>query len=93
LNLGADDYLVKPFSFNELVARIRSVPRRAESGPTSVLKVADLVLDSLRHRVYRGNQRIELTPREFTPLEYFMRDKGHILTRSWIMSGAISSTQ
>ena len=85
LNLGADDYLVKPFSFNELLARVRAVLRRGKTvGPTSKLQVADLVLELDGHRVFRENSKIELTPKEYALLEFFMRHPGQIITRTMI---------
>lgn len=85
LDLGADDYLVKPFSFNELLARVRAVLRRGKTvGPTSKLQVADLVLELDGHRVFRENSKIELTPKEYALLEFFMRHPGQIITRTMI---------
>ncbi len=87
LELGADDYLIKPFAFAELLARLRTLLRRgrATSEPT-VLRVADLELDLLRRRVLRGNRRIELTAKEYALLELFMRRRGEVLPRSLIAS-------
>ena len=85
LNLGADDYITKPFSFNELLARIRALLRREKSsGFSPKLQVADLILDLDKHRVLRGNTRIELTPKEYALLELFMRHPGQIITRTMI---------
>jgi two-component system copper resistance phosphate regulon response regulator CusR len=85
LNLGADDYLVKPFAFAELLARIQAVARRSLSEPDDGrLEIADLVLDLRRHAVERGEQPIELTPKEFALLEYLLRNKGHAISRAMI---------
>ncbi|MAE93358.1 MAG: DNA-binding response regulator [Deltaproteobacteria bacterium] len=85
LNLGADDYLVKPFAFAELVARIQAVARRSLSEPDDgQLQVADLVLDLRRHAVERSGQAIELTPKEFSLLEYLLRNEGHAVSRAMI---------
>ena len=85
LDLGADDYITKPFSFNELLARIRALLRREKSsGFSSKLQVADLILEIDRHRVLRGSTRIELTPKEYALLELFMRHPGQIITRTMI---------
>jgi DNA-binding response OmpR family regulator len=85
LDAGADDYLTKPFSFSELSARIRAVLRRKNSPGTAVLKIADLELDYLRRTVHRGGRLIELTPKEFALLEYFMRNPGRRITRNMII--------
>jgi len=87
LELGADDYLVKPFSFAELLARVRTILRRGRTGlePTA-LKVADLELDLLRRRVTRAGRRIDLTAKEFGLLELLMRRHGEVLPRSLIAS-------
>ncbi|MFT6591051.1 MAG: two-component system copper resistance phosphate regulon response regulator CusR [Rhodoferax sp.] len=87
LELGADDYLVKPFSFAELLARVRTILRRGRSGlETTRLQVADLELDLLRRRVTRAGKRIELTAKEFGLLELLMRRQGEVLPRSLIAS-------
>jgi DNA-binding response OmpR family regulator len=85
LNLGADDYMVKPFSFNELLARVHAILRRGHFQAPPILRVADLVLDPARHRVERAGQRIDLTAKEFSLLEYLMRNAGQILTRAMIL--------
>jgi DNA-binding response OmpR family regulator len=85
LNLGADDYLTKPFSFNELLARIQAILRRGKAVTSpSRLKVANLILESDGHRVFRGKVKIELTPKEYALLEFFMRHPGEIVTRTMI---------
>ena len=88
LELGADDYLVKPFSFAELLARVRTILRRGRGGglDSNVLRVADLELDLLRRRVTRGGNRIDLTAKEFGLLELLMRRQGEVLPRSLIAS-------
>jgi heavy metal response regulator len=85
LDLGADDYVVKPFSFNELLARIRAVLRREKKGSfPSRLQVENLILETDGHRVFRDKVKIELTPKEYTLLEFFMRYPGQIITRTMI---------
>ena len=88
LELGADDYLVKPFSFAELLARVRTILRRGRGGGlnSNVLRVADLELDLRRRRVTRGGKRIDLTAKEFGLLELLMRRQGEVLPRSLIAS-------
>lgn len=87
LDLGADDYLVKPFEFPELLARIRTLLRRSEQTPVpEVLRVADLELDPARHRAFRGEQRIDLTTKEFALLHLLMRRSGEVLSRTQIIS-------
>ncbi|WP_027995927.1 heavy metal response regulator transcription factor [Simplicispira psychrophila] len=87
LELGADDYLVKPFAFSEFLARVRTLLRRGKSSlePT-VLQLADLELDLLRRRVQRGGRRIDLTAKEFALLELLLRRQGEVLPRSLIAS-------
>ncbi len=87
LELGADDYLVKPFSFSELLARVRTVLRRGRAGlDAAMLTVADLELDLLRRRVTRAGKRIDLTAKEYALLELLMRRQGEVLPRSLIAS-------
>ena len=85
LNLGADDYLPKPFIFKEVLARIRAITRRPAVMPDNLLRIADLELDPPRHEVRRAGYLIELSAREFSLLEYFMRRKGLVLTRAMIL--------
>jgi flagellar motor switch protein FliM len=85
LDAGADDYLVKPFSFSELSARIRALLRRSRLPAASVLVVEDLKLDRVERRVTRGNRTIELTSKEFALLEYLMRHAGRRVTRAMII--------
>jgi len=84
LDSGADDYLVKPFAFQELLARIRALLRRSGEIKTARLQVGDLVLDTLTHRATRGGQVIELTAREYALLEFLMRHPGQVLSRTQI---------
>lgn len=84
LELGADDYLVKPFAFVELLARVRALLRRGQPAPER-LQVGDLVLDTIRRRVTRNNENIELAPKEFAILEYMMRNRGRPLSRTMIV--------
>ena len=86
LELGADDYLVKPFAFSELLARIRTLLRRGKAKEPEVLRAGDLELDRLRRRVARAGVRIDLTAKEFALLELLMRRQGEVLPRSLIAS-------
>src|SRR6059058_1599406 len=80
LDLGADDYLTKPFAFEEFLARVRALLRRGSGArPSPVLRVADLTLDPATREVRRGPRKVELTAREYTLLEYFMRSAGRVL--------------
>jgi two-component system OmpR family response regulator len=86
LEAGGDDYLVKPFAFSELLARVNALSRRPPSQEQkTVLRVADLALDLIKRRVMRGDQLIELQPREFTLLEVLMRGEGRVLTRTMLL--------
>jgi two-component system copper resistance phosphate regulon response regulator CusR len=84
LNLGADDYLVKPFAFSELLARIRSILRRGPSRQSETLKRADLEIDLVRHRVARRGKKLDLTPKEFALLTLLVRRAGEVLSRTAI---------
>ena len=86
LNLGADDYLTKPFSFVEFVARLNAVSRRGSAVRSSKLKAADLVLDPSSHEVYRGDTRISLTRKEYLLLELLLRNAGRVLRRETIIN-------
>ncbi len=85
LDAGADDYLTKPFSFSELSARIRAVLRRKNSPGQAMMKVGDLELDYMQRTVHREGRLIDLTPKEFALLEYFMRNPGRRITRNMII--------
>jgi two-component system, OmpR family, response regulator len=86
LEAGGDDYLVKPFAFSELLARVNALGRRpAVQAEKTVLRVADLELDMARRTVRRGNQKIDLQPREFTLLEVLMRNEGRVVTRTMLL--------
>ena len=84
LNTGADDYLVKPFAFNELLARIRALLRREGMFKSPELRVRDLTLNTLSRQVWRGQRPIELTTKEYVILEYFMRHPNVVVTRTMI---------
>jgi DNA-binding response OmpR family regulator len=85
LNLGADDYLPKPFAFVELAARVRALMRRSGRPSDVILRVADLELDRMARTVTRGGREIVLTPREFALLEYLLRNQGRCVTRTMIV--------
>lgn len=84
LDSGADDYLAKPFAFDELLARVRALLRRKTTGKTTLLKVADLELDQLTHKVRRAGREITLTSKEYSLLEYLMLNSGQVVTRTMI---------
>lgn len=85
LNLGADDYLTKPFYVEELVARIHAIARRAKDEPAGLLRVGDLAVDLMQRQVRRGAREIELTAREFGLLERLMRTPGRVFTRTQLL--------
>jgi two-component system OmpR family response regulator len=90
LKAGGDDYLVKPFAFSELLARLEALDRRAKSGgdaPATVLKAGDLEMDLLRREVRRGGEQIDLQPREFQLLEFLLRHAGQVVTRTMLLEG------
>jgi two-component system OmpR family response regulator len=88
LDAGADDYLTKPFSFDELLARLRAIARRGAIERPTVIQVGDLRLDPAGRRAWRGDVELRLTAREFTILELFMRRPGQVLTRLQLLEGA-----
>ena len=88
LDVGADDYLVKPFSFAELLARLRALLRRAPGARPTMLEVDDLRLDPAAHRAWRGETELELSAKEFALLELFMRRAGETLSRLQLLDGA-----
>lgn len=85
LNLGADDYLPKPFELAELVARVRALTRRSGENKSIILRVADLTLDTVTHKAQRGGAEIELTVREYRLLEFLMRSAGRLCGRMMIL--------
>jgi DNA-binding response OmpR family regulator len=87
LNIGADDYLTKPFGFAELLARVHALLRRSDITRPVILQVADLTLDPLQHRVARDGAPISLTPKEYGVLEALMRHVGEVVTRSRLAEG------
>jgi two-component system OmpR family response regulator len=90
LKAGGDDYLVKPFAFSELLARLEALARRSKNGgdaPATILRAADLEMDLLRREVRRGGQTIDLQPREFQLLEFLLRHAGQVVTRTMLLEG------
>jgi two-component system, OmpR family, response regulator len=88
LDAGADDYLAKPFAFEELLARLRALTRRAPAERPPVLEVGDLRLDPAAHKAWRGDQELDLSAKEFALLELFMRRPGLTLSRTQLLDGA-----
>jgi two-component system OmpR family response regulator len=88
LDAGADDYLSKPFAFDELLARVRALTRRPPLERPTVLEVDDLRLDPAQHRVWRGDAELQLSAKEFALLEVFMRRPGAVLTRGQLLDAA-----
>lgn len=84
LNAGANDYLIKPFAFDELLARIRVLTRKSVNNPADIYTIADLKVDCVQRKVYRGNQEIKLSGKEFAILEYMIRNKGIVLSKDHI---------
>jgi two-component system, OmpR family, response regulator len=88
LDAGADDYLTKPFSFDELLARLRALTRRAPAERPATIEIGDLRLDPATHRAWRGKTELDLSAKEFALLELLMRRPGNVLTRGQLLEGA-----
>ena len=86
LDLGADDIVIKPFAFSELSARVRALLRRGSRSPETILRIEDLELSLVEHKVKRSGRTIDLTPKEFSLLEYLMRNSGKQVTRAQIIA-------
>ncbi len=92
LNVGSDDYLTKPFAFAELLARVKALLRRAESDRGAEIRFADLRLDPVSHKIWKGDKEIELTAKEYAMLEFFMRNPNQVITRTTIAENVWSDT-
>jgi len=86
LELGADDYLIKPFAFSELLARIRTLLRRTPAKQSTHLMIADLTINFIEHRATRGSQKLDLTPKEFSLLTFLAQHQGEVMSRTFIAS-------
>ena len=90
LKAGGDDYLTKPFAMVELAARVEAMLRRLDDVRTTKLRVGDLEMDLIEKTVHRGEAKIELLPREFRLLEYFLRHPGRVITRAMLLAGGLA---